>query len=131
MSYPKGSYSGSFHIKEAISLIKTRYNLKLGSLNQTLINIHKPILKNHEGRNNIQIERSDSDIYDIPVSFNREFDVTKFNGWHSNLFGLFKARSGKIEVKIETDYRTVKTSGDKLLQFVGLSKNISTYDFLS
>lgn len=127
---PKGfTYSGSFHIKEANSLIKTRYNLKLGSLNQTPINIHKPILKNHEGRNDIQIERSDSDIYDIPVSFNREFDVTKFNGWHSNLFGLFKARSGKIEVKIETDYRTVKTSGDKLLQFVGLSKNISTYDF--
>ena len=127
---PEGfAYSGSFHIKEANSLIKTRYNLKLGSLNQTPINIHKPILKNHEGRNDIRIERSDSDIYDIPVSFNREFDIPKFNSWHSNLFGLFKARSGKIEVKVETDYRTIKTSGDKLLQFVGLSSNISTYDF--
>lgn len=127
---PEGfAYRGTFQIKEANSLIKTRFNLKLGSLNQTPINIHKPILKNHEGRNEIQIERSDSDIYDIPVSFNRKFDVTKFNGWHSNLFGLFKARFGKIEVKVETDYRTFKTSGDKLLQFVGLNNNISTYDF--
>lgn len=122
-------YSGSFQIKEANSLIKTRYNLKLGSLNQSPINIHKPILKNHEGRNDIRIERSDSDIYDIPAYFNREFRIPKFNNWHKKLFNLFKARSGKIQVKIETDYRTAQTSGNKLLQFIGLSNSISTYDF--
>ena len=122
-------YSGLFQIKEVNSSIKTRYNLKLGVLNQNPINIHKPILKNHEGRNDIQIERSDSDIYDIPASFNREFDIPKFNSWHANLFGLFKAKPGNIKVAVEADYRTFQTSGDNLLQFISLSKSISTYKF--
>lgn len=127
---PEGfAFSGYFKVMEADSLIKTRYNLNLGSLNQDPINIQKPGLKNHEGRNDIEIERSDTDIYDIPASFNKEYDVPKFNSWHSNLFGLFKARSGQIKVKVDTDYNAVKTSGDKLLQFVGLSSSISTYDF--
>jgi len=118
-----------FQVKESNSLIKTRYNLKIGSLDRDPININKPILKNHEGRNNIKIEPSDSDIYDIPVSFNRKFDNTKFNAWHSNLFGLFKAKSGNFNVKTKNDFLANQTSGDKLLQFVGLSRNISTYDF--
>lgn len=127
---PEGfSFSGSFQIKEANSQIKTRFNFKIGSINRKPINIHQPILKNHEGRNVVQIEKSDSDIYDIPASFNRDYDIPKFNRWHSHLFGLFKAGSGKIEINGETDFRINKTLGDKLLQFVGLSKSISTYDF--
>ena len=123
------AFSGYFKIKEFNSPIKFRYNLRLGSLSQNPINIHLPILKNREGRNDIEITKSDSDIYDIPSSFNKEFDIPKFNRWHSHLFSLFKAKSGKIQVKFERDYRNVQTSGDKLLQFVGLSNSISTYDF--
>lgn len=123
------SFKGAFQIKEANSLIKTRYNLRVGTLGQSPINIHKPILKNHEGRNDIQIKRTDSDIYDIPASFNRDFDVPKFNSWHANLFGLFKAKSGQLEFEMETAYNSIETSGDKLLQFVSLSNSISTYDF--
>lgn len=123
------SFKGPFQIKEANSLIKTRYNLRIGSIDQTPINIKKPILKNHEGRNNIEIESSDSDVYDIPSSFNREFDIPKFNAWHANLFGLFKPNQGQHKIQFKTNNKPVQTSGDKLLQFIGLSNNISTYDF--
>lgn len=122
-------FSDSFQIKEANSFTKIRYNLKLGSLNQNPINIHKPILKNHEGRNDNQIKSNDFDIYDIPISFNKEFDIRMFNSWHSNLFRLFRAKPYKIEVPDEIASRTIKIPGDKLLQFVSLSNSISTYDF--
>jgi hypothetical protein len=123
------AHKESFQIKEKGSLIKTRYNLRLGSLNEEPINIHLPHLKNHEGRNDITIERSDSDIFDIPSSFNRDFDVSQFNKWHRNLFSLFKPDSDVQLLRISTERDLNPTSGDRLLQFTSLSTNISTYDF--
>jgi hypothetical protein len=125
----KFSFDGFFQIRELNSQIKTRYNLKIGSLNQVPTNIQKPILKNHEGRNDSQIQITDADIYDIPASFNRDFDIPKFNSWHSNLFRLFNSKLKYHDVSTIPSNGLIQTSGDKLLQFVGLNNTISTYEF--
>lgn len=125
----KFSFDGFFQIRELNSQIKTRYNLKIGSLNQVPTNIQKPILKNHEGRNDSEIQITDADIYDIPASFNRDFDIPKFNSWHSNLFGLFNSKLKYYVVPRIPKNGLIQTSGDYLLQFVGLNNSISTYEF--
>lgn len=123
-------FENSFHLKEKEGKIKSRYNLYLGNLNSNPNNIQIPCLKDHEGLNQLEFERTDNDILDIPQTFNRDFDVRVFNGWHSKLFGLFNgvkdlnAKVGGTNVQ-----EPFNCKGDLLLKFTALNQNISTYDF--
>ena len=120
-------YSSQFQIKEPSSGIKARYNLIVGDLNADAINIRPPFLKDHEGVNNPNLESGEKDILDIPTHFNRDFEVTKFNGWHLKLFPLFKP--GKSITSDFTNTVALGSKSDALLQFLALNSNITTYDF--
>ena len=124
------NYPNFFRVYEKGGKIKSRYNLYYGDLNSTAKNIHIPFPKDHEGLNQVEIEIKKMDILDIPESFNRDYDVTLFNEWHSNLFNLFKGVKDlnyKGDESSSTEFLNRK--GDLLLQFVALSHNITTYDF--
>lgn len=120
------SFGGKIQIREPKSQIKTRYNLRITSTEVPPINIYAPELKNSFGRNDTSLKKSDSDIFDIPRSFNKVYDNTKFNSWHANLFSLFSPKAGDQKPTLKSDY--IKTKGDSLLQFLAANKSITTYD---
>ncbi|PQB04123.1 hypothetical protein [Aureitalea marina] len=120
--------ASEFKIREENSALESSYNYVLGDFSGDPPNLTSPFLKDFDGRSRYSQERSNGDIYDIPGNFNRDSDVVKFNTWHRPLFRLFKPNQPAQKLSTKTELN-LDSKGDKLLQYIGFSTNVSTYDF--
>lgn len=109
--------------------IKYRFYLNLGGLHSNPINVTNPALKNHNGKNIKELQRTEKDIFDLPANFMGGYDVAKFNSWHSNLFKIFKPADRGSVSRPKKNGPIIPSKGDLLLFFLSQSRSVKTNDF--